>query len=191
MSGWWLASYLVLWAVMLGVLVVLLVVLRQLGLVYLRLRGRGVPHFNEGPELGSFVEPVSDVDGITGGVSLFPDERASLNLFLFASPHCSLCKETVMAVADVARSRDAGFLVVSEGSAEENRELRGLVDGASHFLISVELHRRMQVESIPFAVVVDGKGVVLAKGIPNDPDQLDELMDQAARSRAAEEVVAA
>ena len=47
MSGWWVASYVVLWLLLGVILLVLLVVLRQLGLVYAQ--AGGVIRLHEGP----------------------------------------------------------------------------------------------------------------------------------------------
>src|SRR3712207_8950825 len=66
MSGWWLVSYVVLWAlvVVLGVMVVALA--RQIGTLHLRLGPRGALEMDdEGPPLGE-APPVTEVTTIDG-----------------------------------------------------------------------------------------------------------------------------
>jgi methylamine dehydrogenase accessory protein MauD len=179
MSGWWLASYLVLWSAVAVTLIVLLTVLRQLGLVYQRLRGKALP-FNEGPEIGSKLDELSGVDEVTGQPFRFVDLGSELNLMLFVSPHCSLCKDSLSAVPHLARRERTGVFVVSEGEPDGNEQLRRLIDGHAPFVTSLALQRRLAVESIPFGVVTDGKGVVLAKGLVNSRDDLDDLLEHAA-----------
>lgn len=182
MSGWWLASYLVLWAVVAITLIVQLAVLRQLGLVYQRLRGSPLP-FHEGPEVGSTLDELSGVDEVTNEPFRFANLAADLNLLLFVSPHCSLCKESISALPRVARRNRAGVVVISEGEPEGNEQLRRLVDGHAPFVTSLALQRRLAIESIPFGVVTDGKGVVLGKGLVNSREDLDDLLEHAAAHR--------
>jgi hypothetical protein len=53
---------------------------------------------------------------------------------------------------------------------------------------SPEAFLAYSVPGTPFAVVLDERGAVLAKGTPNDPSQLEGLLDTA-RRRAEDEVV--
>lgn len=94
MSGWWLVSYLVLWGLLALTVVLLLIVLRQLGLIYVRTKQGGL-QLDEGPEIGQMIAPFGALDAQTGEEFLFPDGAARLNLLLFASPTCSLCKDAL------------------------------------------------------------------------------------------------
>jgi methylamine dehydrogenase accessory protein MauD len=181
-NGWWLVSYVVLWVMVSATLVVLLVVLRQLGLLYLRVGG-GAMRTEEGPPDGAILGAFEEVAGPDGGTVSFPDPAAALNLLIFATPHCRICKEALRGLPAATRRLDVFTLVVSEGTEEDNRPLRRLVDGAAAFTISAERQKVYGIETFPFAVVADGDGVVLERGTVNGLDDLEEMLERAS-SRA-------
>src|SRR5205085_4655265 len=127
MSGWWLAAFLALWVLMLVTLTVLLVVLRHLGLIYLRTQGGGLK-LDEGPALGAVVNPFDELDD-EGREVRFPSAEAELNVLLFASPGCSICKDALRGVPVVRRDYDAHVVVLSQGDRSENEELKQVLDG--------------------------------------------------------------
>jgi methylamine dehydrogenase accessory protein MauD len=180
-SGWWLVSYLALWAVVLATLVVLLVVLRQLGLIYLRMQSGGAPHLDEGPPVGEIVRPFGEIDEPTGREVRFPSSEAKLNLLLFASPGCDICKDALRGLGTAIRGRGVHALVVSEGEDEHERnaELRRLVDGSADFVVSLRRQRALGVESIPFGIATSSTGVVVDKRIVNSIVDLEDMLDRA------------
>lgn len=180
MSGWWLASYVVLWVLTVTMFAVLLVVLRQLGLIYVR--GGGAPRVEQGPPVGSIVP---EFDGIEDGTGLryrFPDPERSLNLVLFASPSCRICADVVTGVPGIARDDDVKVFVISEGSVGSNEALRAAAAGAS-FATDGTRQRILAVESHPFAIVADREGNVLDKGAVNGPGDLQVLLERAERAQ--------
>ena len=178
MSGWWLASYLVLWALLAGTIVVLLVVLRQLGLMYLR-SGSGL-RLDEGPEVGSIVNPFDEIDEVTQGRFRIPDPEAPVTLLLFASPHCAICEDVLQGLAAVVHHYDVSPVVVSEGTAEENDGLRRIVGSKGRFVTSVARQRQLGIETIPYGVAVRRDGFVLARRIANHIDDVESLLEDAA-----------
>jgi methylamine dehydrogenase accessory protein MauD len=185
-SGWWLASYVVLWVMVAATLVVLLVVLRQLGLLYLRVGG-GAVRGEQGPPDGAILGAFEEVAGPDGGTVSFPDPAAALNLLVFATPHCRICKEALRGLPAATRGLDVFTLVVSEGTEEDNRPLRRLVDGAAAFTISAERQKVYGIETFPFAVVADGDGRVLDRGTVNGLDDLEEMLERASARAGPEE----
>lgn len=177
MSGWWLASYLALWALGLATVIVLLIVLRQLGLIYLRTSTGGF-QLDEGPGVGSVVGPFTEVDDREEEFR-FPSPRRGFSALLFASPHCAICEDAIRGLRAVARHRDVEFVVVSEGELDENEELRQLANGRARFVTSVARQRQLGIQTIPYGIVANREGVVLAKGIVNSVDDLDNMLDAA------------
>jgi methylamine dehydrogenase accessory protein MauD len=180
MSGWWLASYLALWVLLLATLTVLLVVLRQLGLIYLRTQGGGLK-LDEGPAVGAVVNPFGELDE-EGREVRFPSAEAELNLLLFASPGCSICKDALLGVGAVRRDYDVHVVVVSEGEPAANEELRKVLDGAVPFVRSLSRQKAMGVESIPFGIATNRTGVVLDKRVINNVVDLEELLESAEKA---------
>jgi methylamine dehydrogenase accessory protein MauD len=184
-SGWWLVSYVVLWALSAATLVVLLVVLRQLGLIYVRLGGGAPRGLEEGPPLGAIIAPFEEAEDETGVALPFPDPEAPLNLLVFASPHCAICKEVLGDVERAASGAGAAAMVVSEGGQEENRRLRALAGRGVRFTTSPSRQRILSVETFPYAIVTDGEGMVLDKATVNGPRDLETLLERASRGERA------
>ena len=179
MSGWWLASYVILWVVTVAMFVVLLVVLRQLGLMYMR--GGGAPRLEEGPPIGAIIPRFEEAEDVGGAEISFPDELAELSFLLFTSPRCRICEDALRGIAEITRDFDVRVVVVSEGDAEQNRRLREIVDGGASFTSSPARQRILQVHTHPYGVVTDRDGIVLDKGVVNGTRDLEVLL-QAARS---------
>ncbi|HEX2050014.1 MAG TPA: hypothetical protein VHJ34_05185 [Actinomycetota bacterium] len=169
-------SYVVLWTMTAATLIVLLVVLRQLGLIYLRARSAAFD-LDEGPLIGSVVA-FDEVDD-RGNEFSFPNADAELNVLVFASPHCALCKESLGGLRGALKGREASVVVVSEGDAESNAGLRAIARDATHFVTSLKRQRALRIETIPYALVTTGTGVVVAKGIVNYVEDLETLLDDA------------
>lgn len=183
MSGWWLASYVVLWILTVAMFVVLLVVLRQLGLMYVR--GGGAPRVEEGPPVGAtipFFEGVADEMAVP---FRFPDPIAQANLLLFTSPSCRICEEVVRGVPGVARDDRIRVLVVSEGDVTANARLRASVGDRAVFTTDATRQKTLAVDSHPLAVVTDRDGTVIDKGMVNGPGDLQTLLERAERSMRA------
>src|SRR6266516_3473451 len=98
MTGLWLASYLVLWGLVVVVCLLLIGVLRQLGLLYRRLEsgstplqeGGSIPALeNDGPAIGS---PMADLDADTinnfGNLTPTILRDVGATLLVFMSPMC-------------------------------------------------------------------------------------------------------
>lgn len=123
MSGWWLVSYVVLWLVVIGLGVVVLVFIRQLGLVYERLgsqsTGGHVAH--EGPEVGATIGVLKLPDARDPQRLVeIPSDDAPRSLLLFVSTECSLCERAVRDAAEVIGSRDDTALVILARAAADD-----------------------------------------------------------------------
>jgi methylamine dehydrogenase accessory protein MauD len=182
-SGWWLVSYAVLWlaVVVLGVLVVALA--REVGALHLRLGPHGALEVDtEGPEIGAVVPTISGTgrDGRPAPMG----GPGGTRLYLFASPTCGICRDVVPAMSPLLR-RGLGGAIVADAHPDDFGAWPNL---DVTVISSPEAFLAYSVPGTPFAVVLDERGTVLAKGTPNDPSQLEGLVDTA-RRRARDEVV--
>jgi methylamine dehydrogenase accessory protein MauD len=182
-TGWWFLSYAVLWlaVVVLGVLVVALA--REVGALHLRLGPRGALEIDtEGPEIGAVVPTIAgtDLDGRP-----VPVGGAGANrVYLFASHTCGVCRNVVPAMPSLLR-RGIGGAILAEA---QPGDLVGWSNLDVGVISAPEAFVAYSVPGTPFAVVLDERGAVLAKGTPNDPSQLEGLLETA-RRRAEDEVV--
>ena len=172
MHGWWLASYVVLWFVVLALALLVVALAREVGTLHLRLGPRGALEVDEeGPPLGQAPPPTAalDLDDRTVELSGPGDRR----LLLFVSLTCSLCREVLPGLRAVARD---GIRPVAVTDAEREEAVRAYTRRPAPVVPSAETHRLFRVPGTPYAVVLDELGTVRAKGTVNNLEQLEGLV---------------
>ncbi len=181
MSGPWLASYIALWAVVLFQGVVIFVLLRQLGLMYLGtaqgVARDGLPVGERAPDL--------TVAGLDGNEVSLAGFRGLPLLLIFGSPNCAPCRALVPDLNVFARERagELRVLFLSRGGADEARRFAE----EAGFDVPVAAHPdetlpdKYKARVTPFAFLIDGEGVIRAKGLTNNRDHLEMLLRMAAQ----------
>jgi methylamine dehydrogenase accessory protein MauD len=172
MTGWWLASYVVLWGLVLTLGVLVVALAREVGALHLRLGPRGALEIDtEGPELWSKAPPITGRgdDGTTIAIG----GPGRLRLLLFASPNCPMCEDVVPAVGLIRRDVDGVVVLDEEGAHQAMTSVRAVLAPQAFLLYAVP--------GVPYAVVLDEEGTVAAKGTVNDPTQLEGLVSTAGR----------
>lgn len=178
MSGWWLASYLALWAMVVVLSLVVLALARQVGTLHLRLGPRGALEMDdEGPPLGEAPQPIDALDLDGRPVSI--GGPGASQLLLFVSPGCPVCREVLPAVGPVARGGVLAPVVVTDSMDGAGDPLRGPIDGP--VVVGPEIASAYAVPGTPYAVVLDALGMVRAKGTVNNLEQMEGLVDTARR----------
>lgn len=180
MSGPWLASYIALWAVVLFQGVIIFVLLRQLGVIYLG-TARGVA--NDGLAVGKAAPDFSLtlLDGTPVSLASF---RAKPLVLVFGSPTCAPCRGLVPDLNAFARDRaaDLGVLFLSRGDEDSARrlaeELSIEVPVASH--PDEQLPDTYEARVTPFGFLIDQQGVIRAKGLTNNREHLELMLRNAA-----------
>ena len=158
MTGWWTVAFVVQWALVIVLCVVVVALARQVGTLHLRLGPRGALEIDtEGPPLGEAPPPrPAQLDG--GGRAMLGGPGAP-RLVLFVSPTCPVCEEVRPSVPAAASSAGLAAQLIHDPDAE----------------------RLWNVPGTPFAVVMDGTGIVRAKGTVNNLEQLEGLVVTAER----------
>ena len=147
----WVASYVVLWALVVVLSVAVVALLRQIGVLHARLHPLGANFAGEGPALESPAPQLSEVDY----------GAAPLTLLAFTSPGCEVCK--VLKPSFDALRRGYPEIQLREVDLEV---ARGTFDA-------------FNIRSTPYAVAVDSSGVVRGRGVVNSLEQIEELLDEA------------
>jgi methylamine dehydrogenase accessory protein MauD len=180
MSGWWVASYVALWLVLLILVVLVVALARQVGVLHLRMGPRGALELDqEGPPLGEAPEPVEarDLDGrplVVGG----PDEP---RLLLFVSPGCPICREVMPSVPVVARAGRFQPIVISDADGPEAVAAYRTGGAGPPVVAGSRVAERYAIPGTPYVIVLDGMGVVRAKGTVNNLEQMEGLVETALR----------
>jgi methylamine dehydrogenase accessory protein MauD len=176
-----LVSNALLWVVVLVLAAVVAALVRQIGILHERVAPAGALVGREGPRVGE-AAPRLTVDDWNGtAVALggpAPDGRATL--IAFVSPTCSVCK-TMLEILDAVMRREQGrarLLFASDGPRAEHEAFvrtQGMAERG--YLLSSELGLVYQVGKLPYAVLIDGAGVLRAKGLINTREHVESLFE--------------
>jgi methylamine dehydrogenase accessory protein MauD len=89
-----------------------------------------------------------------------------------------VCKKLLPIVERIRRDEAAWLQVVlaSDGEIEAHQRFRQRA-GLEHFpyVLSAELGMSLRISKLPYAVLIDGQGVLRAKGLVNSREQIDSL----------------
>jgi methylamine dehydrogenase accessory protein MauD len=175
MSGPWLVSYVVLWGVVLFQGLVIFVLLRQMGLMYLG-TAQGVARDGLAPGTKA---PDFTLSDLAGNLVSLADFRGRRLLLIFGSTTCGPCRALVPDLNAFARERASEFatLFLIYGDTTSGRrfvdELGLETPHAVH--MDADLADKYKARVTPFAFVIDGEGVVRSKGLANNREHLEML----------------
>ena len=184
MSGVWLISYLVLWAVVLLQGAVIFILLRQLGVIYLGtahgVSGDGLDVGTRAPDfaLSNLAgEPVSLAT--FGGLPL---------LLVFGSPSCGPCKGLIPDLNAFWNERrdELHVLFLSHGEADATASFareHGIEVPVASFPDG-GLANAYKARVTPFAFFIDTAGVIQAKGLANNREHLEMLVRSGTETHA-------
>jgi len=173
------ASNILLWLAFLGVSVVLLGLVRQVGLLHERSSPMGAMITDHGPDIGDaapqfelpdfFGRPVP-----IGGASA--DGRSTL--LMFTAPSCPVCDKLFPIIKSIARAEKISVVLISDGAPEEHRKFLDSHElGPIRYVVSAEAGMAFQVGKIPYGVLLDPQGTIRAKGLTNTREHLESLLE--------------
>ncbi len=184
-----LISNVVLWIVVVLLAAVVVALARQIGVLYERVAPVGALMVGKGPRVGE-ASPVLEVPELRGAVRAVggpsPDGRSTLVFFL--SPSCPVCKTLLPALRSAARRETAWLAVVlaSDGGRDEHAAfVRAAHLEDFPYVLSPALGITYQVGKLPYAVLLDGDGIVRAKGLVNTREHLESLFEAKERGVAS------
>jgi methylamine dehydrogenase accessory protein MauD len=171
-------SQIISWIVILGLGIALLALARQVGVLHVRVAPAGALLTGKGPVVGE-AAPVLDaltMEGasVTIGKTL---AKGSMQLLLFVSPSCPLCKDLIPIAKNFAKREKLDIVFVGDDEVEEQRamivrlELQGLP-----FINGPIVGRTFHVDRLPHAVLIGDDGTVLSKGLVNSREHLESLV---------------
>ena len=170
-----------LWLLVIGLAVVVLALVRQLGVLHERISPVGALMLAKGLKVGELAPalPVIDLEGqpLTIGGSR-ADGRTLL--LMFVSPSCPVCKALLPVLKASRRSEQASVDIVlaSDGElAAQQAFVREQGLGAFRYVVSAPLGISYQVSRLPYAVLLDSVGVLRARGIINSREHLESLFE--------------
>ncbi|BCX04313.1 MAG: hypothetical protein KatS3mg053_2251 [Candidatus Roseilinea sp.] len=184
MTGVWLISYIALWLLVIALSVIVLGLVRQLGLIQLRL-GLDSDFLNtrEGLALHTPAPDFSAMDLRQNRPISLQNLRGCTSILIFVSPRCEPCRTLMPDVVAFARDyrRDLNIVLISQSSAEEALEAFGTDDACIALVAdpSGALSKQYEVYVTPFAYRLCKDGLVQRRGIVNDLAGLEALLEDA------------
>ncbi len=174
-------SNVVLWVLVLALSAVVLALTRQLGVLHERIAPAGALMLNRGLTVGE-PAPALEVAALDGRPLKLGAARTDgrSTLLLFVSPTCPVCKTLLPAIKSSGRDERAWMDVVlaSDGDLDAQREFvsaQGL-EGIP-YVVSAALGLAYQVSRLPFAALLDERGVLRARGLVNSREHLESLFE--------------
>ena len=171
-------SQIISWIVILGLGIALLALARQVGVLHVRVAPAGALLTGKGPVVGE-AAPVLDALTLEGAPIAIGKALAKgkMQLLLFVSPHCPLCKDLIPIARNFAKREKLDIVFVGDDAVEEQRamiarlEMQGIP-----FINGPIVGRTFHVDRLPHAVLIGDDGTVLSKGLVNSREHLESLV---------------
>ena len=175
-----LVSNVVLWLVVAALALVVLALARQVGLLHERLGPAGALALAGGPKTGE-PAPALEVEDLRGERLALggADAAGRSTLLVFLSPTCTVCRSLLPALRALARrERALRVVLASDGPRAEHEAFvteHALAD--LPYVLSQPLGLAYRVARLPWAVLVDGRGVLRSQGLVNSREHLESLLE--------------
>ncbi|MBD9375435.1 methylamine dehydrogenase accessory protein MauD [Rhizobium sp. ARZ01] len=174
-------AVIVLWAALFALAVVIFALTRQIGILYERIAPVGALVNDSGPKIGE-ATPIFELSSLTGGSVSIGAHGARSTVVFFLSTTCPICKKMIPVLRSVQIAEASWLDVVLASDGDENKH-RAFIEKAGlavfPYVLSANLGLTYRVQKIPFAVLIDGDGIVRAKGLINNREHLESLFTAA------------
>jgi len=180
-----LISQIMLWLAVVSLSLVCFALTRQLGILHERIAPMGAMALNRRLAGGSQA-PVLSVQTLEGatiavGVSGGGSESRKCQLLFFLSPACPVCK-TLLPVLKSIQQREIAWLSIvlaSDGGEIASHRTFAQQHKVEEFpyVLSETLGVTYGVSRLPYAVLIDERGIVSALGLVNSREQLESLFE--------------
>jgi methylamine dehydrogenase accessory protein MauD len=177
------ASVIALWVLVLGLTVLVMLLYRQFGLLYVGSSGRVAM---SGLEIGAKAPTglTAAVDGANKALDWAAAGRGRSTLIIFGGPGCPLCARLTPTLAEFADGwRWAVDVWFIERGLDDIEVSGKTVDTSDLWMYAVsvggKVHDAFDIEVNPFAFVVSHEGMVTAKGLVRTSEELAHLVETA------------
>lgn len=181
MSAGFLVSYAALWILFILQCLFILALLRQVGVLHLRIQPLGARIINAGPEIGEPAPSLSlhDLDDVSSRLQV-PSDDARPILLVFVSPNCPACNVLMPGVRALARRPDGDLLwaVVALGVPSECARFRKKHNLRRMLFCQApeDVRDQYAVTTTPYVVLLDRENRVVTKGIANHVEHLESIL---------------
>jgi methylamine dehydrogenase accessory protein MauD len=168
-----------LWVLVIALSITVFALARQVGVLFERIAPMGALITDSGPAVGETVARF-DLTALDGRMVNIGGSGPRSQLVFFLSPACPVCKKLLPILMSVSAAEKSWLDIVlaSDGDAAGHRAFitqRRLENFP--YVLSKELGMAFRVSRLPYAALIDGAGVVRAKGLINNREQLESLFN--------------
>ena len=177
-----LISSIIQWVIILILSVMLFALTRQVGILHERVAPAGALQPTSGPKVGEITEKirVTSLDGSEFDIGGSGDGQ-NIKFILFISPTCPVCKELVPTaislIGSEAQRMELFFASDGENMQQHKSYVTDLEITDYPYFVSERLGLAYQVSKLPFAVLIDGDGVLRSKGLVNTREHMESLIE--------------
>ena len=170
----------------LGILIFINIALvRQVGILYGRIAPAGALMIGGKHSVGDSISPLGVVDLEGNSITIGGSNSAVVStLVFFLSSSCPVCKELLPILKSMQKEERAWLRIIfaSDGEVKEHKRLI-VSEGLAEFpyVLSLQLGMKFEVSKLPFAVLMDDKGILKSKGLVNTREHLESLVQAAER----------
>jgi methylamine dehydrogenase accessory protein MauD len=166
------------WIALIGLLLAVLALARQVGILHERLTPVGALTMDHGPKVGE-PTPVFTLPKLGGGEIRIGATAGRSQLLFFLSPTCPVCKQLLPVLRSLGQHEGASLDVVlaSDGALEAHQRFYVREKLAPFpYVLSTDLGMAFRISKLPYAVLIGPGGVISAKGLINNREQLESLV---------------
>ena len=172
------ASQILLWLLVVGLILVVFALARQIGVLHERIAPVGALTPRGGPEVGD-ASPRMTLATLDGASVTVGEPLASgrMQLLLFISSDCPVCKRLIPLAKSVAKAEHLDLVFVGDDEAAAQRALIARFGLEAYpFVNGPGLGMAYQVGKLPYAVLLDDAGLIASKGLVNTREHLESLV---------------
>jgi methylamine dehydrogenase accessory protein MauD len=168
-----------LWVLVIALAIAVFALARQIGILFERIAPMGALITDSGPNIGETISRF-DLTALDGRAVTIGAAGVRSQLVFFLSPTCPVCKKLLPILSSVAAAENTWLDIVlaSDGDAAEHQAfVRQRRLEKFPYLLSRELGMAFRVSRLPYAALIDSAGVMCAKGLINNREQLESLFN--------------
>ncbi len=171
-------SQILLWLAVIVLTVLVLALARQVGVLHERIAPAGALAMNAVLKVGEKAPHMIE-QAVDGRRVEIGNEKQVSTLVFFLSPDCPICKTLLPALKSALRVEKSWLecVLASDGSLPEIHKdyIKKYDLEAWPYVVSENLGKKFGVSKLPYAALVDEKGVIRSLGMVNSREHLESL----------------
>lgn len=180
--GFLITVVILLMLVVLGLAVVVYSLARQVGILYERIAPAGALSVNQVIKAGDQAKqlPLKTLSGNELVIGT-PSTEGRSQLIFFLSPDCPVCKQLLHPLKSAAKSENKWLDVILASDGDDITEHSEFIQREAltnfPYVVSEILGKTYGVSKLPYGILIDEAGIIVALGIVNSREHLDSLFE--------------